>query len=118
MMGALRPTTKGHRTRFLAPNLAAAEKIRLGKSIARKLGDVLDIADLLWDVAAADPQLWREFSRTVEVAQKLLDLIDRTMGRTIGDMTLQQAFDAGNRAAYQAELKRIKLALAKPPYQP
>jgi hypothetical protein len=117
MMGALRPTTVGHRTRFLDPNLGPAEKRSLGRTIAQRIGEILDVVDQLWEAAAKDPQLRREFSRTVEVAEKLLNLIDLDMGGTIGESTLQEAFDSRERETYQAELIRIKQALARPPYK-
>lgn len=117
MMAAIRPTIVGLRGRFLGADIGQAEKQRMGRVVAGHLGDVLDVVDKHWDSAHASRTFQRDYARAIDVVEAVLNLIDLNLGRTIGDTQLKDAFDAADRDAFQEQLSRVKLALARPPYQ-
>jgi len=106
-------------------SLKEADRLAIAKTLAPALVDILNTASAHWDAAHADPTMSATYSSSMNSAEVLLRLIDRNARPTAysgskpesDSRVVSPAWDAKDKAKFDAEAKRWAGIVAAPPYK-
>jgi hypothetical protein len=117
LIRALRPALLSFRQRFLQLQANPQEQRALGIEIARRLLESVELVDTHWDACAADESMGAVGREIVQISAQQLQFIDSNLGNfAVGQTTLEDALQRGDRQLFQKDLQRLREILNRPPY--
>lgn len=108
-------------------DLSRPQAMKLGPSLGRPIGAVLEIADRHWETARSDPEVQAAYEIAVATSETLLRLVDRTLRPNaypapkpgVKDdeaRALASSWNGNMKDAFSAEVKRWMGILSAAPY--
>jgi hypothetical protein len=104
------------RDKYLSAAMTTAERSTLGKAIAPAMGKLLGIVAADWDGGHADERKQRVYSVIIGGLEGFLPAIDVAVRGSQTQSAMRQAWDAGNKANFEAELGKWTAVLQQPQY--